>query len=66
MPIYEYRCEKCGTTFEKLVRSMFTVPEIECPACHSKECKKSISLFGTSFGGGKSAAAPSSCGPTGG
>ncbi len=64
MPIYEYRCNECGHEFEKLVRLMSGTPEIECPNCHSKNCKKAISLFGTSQSGttGSSAAA---CAPSG-
>ncbi|MFO7917497.1 MAG: zinc ribbon domain-containing protein [Anaerolineae bacterium] len=64
MPIYEYRCKECGHEFEKLVRSMSDTPEIECPKCHSANCKKAISLFGTSQSrtAGNSAAA---CAPSG-
>ncbi|MEA3408310.1 MAG: zinc ribbon domain-containing protein [Chloroflexota bacterium] len=64
MPIYEYQCEECGHNFEKLIRSMSSTPDIECPKCHSANCKKAISLFGTSSSGsaGSSAAA---CAPSG-
>ena len=48
MPIYEYRCQDCDAVFDKFVRSFSSSFEIECPECHSKQCKKSISLFGTS------------------
>jgi putative FmdB family regulatory protein len=64
MPIYEYRCEVCGSKFDKLVRSMTATVEVECPKCHSKQCKKSISLFGTSSGS-SNASASSSCAPSG-
>lgn len=65
MPIYEYHCEECGTTFDKLVRSMSATVEVECPECHSPRCKKHFSTFGTSTSGGGSYAA-SSCAPSGG
>jgi putative FmdB family regulatory protein len=68
MPIYEYYCEKCDATFEKFVRSMSAVVEVECPTCHSKECKKVISRFATTSSGGaaySSASTSSSCAPSG-
>jgi putative FmdB family regulatory protein len=48
MPIYEYRCEKCGTKFEKFVRSISARIELRCPQCGSEEVRKVFSLFGTS------------------
>ncbi len=45
MPIYEYRCDKCGEEFEKLV---FGTTEVECPKCNSKEITKKFSVFGMS------------------
>ncbi len=41
MPIYEYKCQKCGYEFEELV---FEEREIKCPNCGSKFLKKLISL----------------------
>jgi putative FmdB family regulatory protein len=66
MPIYEYRCEKCGHTFDKFVRSMSSVVEVECPECHSTDCKKAISLFGTASSSHSSSLGASSCAPSGG
>lgn len=51
MPIYEYTCEDCGTSFERLVRSMSAGLQAECPKCRSKRCRKSISRFGAISGG---------------
>jgi len=45
MPIYEYRCEDCGTKFEKLVRRTADVPGIECPSCGKKHLKQELSTF---------------------
>jgi putative FmdB family regulatory protein len=45
MPIYEYRCEDCGTKFEKLVRRTNGGPEIECPSCGQKHLKQEPSTF---------------------
>lgn len=46
MPIYEYRCEECGKTFEKIVFGS-AAPEVECPGCHSKRVNKLFSSFST-------------------
>ncbi len=42
MPIYEYKCEKCESCFEKLV---FTGDKesVECPECGTKQVKKLMS-----------------------
>ena len=42
MPISEYRCGSCGSQFEFLVRH--SSPVAECPACHSQDLEKLISL----------------------
>jgi putative FmdB family regulatory protein len=47
MPIYEYKCQKCGHKFEKLV---FGEEEIKCPECNSRRIEK---LFPSSIGIGK-------------
>ena len=59
MPIYEYKCQKCGHEFEELV---FEEKEIKCPKCNSKEIEKLIpSSFSLGKGGNNSSG---SC-PTG-
>ena len=61
MPIYEYKCESCGQTFEKLV---FTSDNegIECPQCSDIKVKKLLSstCHINSSGGGGCAPCPSS------
>ncbi len=42
MPIYEYRCDKCGGQFELLVRAD-TRPA--CPQCGSAKVEKLFSAF---------------------
>lgn len=59
MPIYEYRCQKCGERFEKFVRSSSAQQTVECPRCGSKEVEKAISLFG--IGGGDRPSAGAGC-----
>ena len=64
MPIYEYKCSKCGETFEKRC-SFQAKQETACPTCGSCDVKKLISLFGTtkSDAASSSLAAPA-CAPT--
>jgi len=45
MPIYEYRCEDCGTKFEKLVRRAVEAPEVACPSCGQHHLKQELSTF---------------------
>ncbi len=60
MPIFEYHCEHCGQTIEKIQRK--PLDEIPCPAC-GKTAKKTVSLTSASVtaavGGGCSAPAGS-------
>mgnify|MGYP001547379544 FL=1 len=64
MPIYEYQCQDCGTTFEYLVMGK---ADPECSDCQSKKVCRLMSTCGFfSKGAGgetiKSTAATSSCG----
>jgi putative FmdB family regulatory protein len=43
MPIFEYRCEKCDTKFEKIVFNRSE--EIVCPKCGSVQVQKLLSSF---------------------
>jgi len=54
MPLYEYKCPKCGFRFEKLVQfSKMDEPQ-PCPKekCDVKEAKKMISRTSFSLKGG--------------
>ena len=42
MPIFEYNCEKCNHTFDKLVMQQDT--KVDCPLCQG-EVKKLMSTF---------------------
>ncbi len=44
MPVYEYKCKKCGEIFEILV---FGNKTIKCPKCESEEVTKIFSTFVT-------------------
>ncbi len=49
MPLFEYRCKKCGEKFEKLV--MNKSEKIVCGKCGSGDLDKLFSTFGFSSGG---------------
>lgn len=66
MPLYEYRCESCGTTFEKFVRSFSSNGDIECPECASKEVNKAFSSFATGGTTSTTSTSAANCAPSGG
>lgn len=43
MPIYEYKCENCGDTFE-ILQKFNEEPLTECILCHKGPVKKLISV----------------------
>ena len=68
MPLYDYKCSDCGTTFEKMVRFSEADLKPVCPNCDSKETHKEISAC-ASFGNSSSLSSGStgsSCGSGGG
>jgi putative FmdB family regulatory protein len=65
MPYYEYRCNKCGEDFEKMLRFSESDNNPICPKCESADTHKKISrvaaLVNTTTG-----STASSCAPRGG
>lgn len=45
MPIYEYRCQRCGAQFEALVMNRGAASEVACKSCQSQEVEKLFSAF---------------------
>ena len=45
MPLYEYRCQQCGNSFEMLRRMQDADRELQCPDCKSEEVKRLLSTF---------------------
>ena len=44
MPIYEFKCAKCGSVFEELILSAKKyADELNCPSCGSPDTEKLIS-----------------------
>ena len=60
MPIYEYKCQDCGTKFEKLLRRSSDGAEVDCPSCGQKHLTQEFSTFAAHANGpaAKSADAP--------
>jgi len=62
MPIYEYRCRKCGEVFERFQKVNEGGDNLTCPYCGGRKPEKVLSSFSSSKGSESS----SSCGPGGG
>lgn len=45
MPIYEYRCRKCGVVFERFLKTQERGDELACPLCGEKKPEKVFSSF---------------------
>ena len=62
MPLYEYKCQKCGAAFEELVGFGQKDYSPTCAECGSKKTARQISSFAMGKGSGRSAGA--SCAAT--
>jgi len=58
MPIYEYLCKDCDTTYERLVRS--SADKVACPKCGSGKKELQFSVFASSKPNGSGSASASS------
>ncbi|MEW6067861.1 MAG: zinc ribbon domain-containing protein [Nitrospirota bacterium] len=64
MPIYEFRCLKCGYIFELLkLKKSDADSSMKCPKCSSNEVERVLSTvsIGTSSGGKKAKQTIKSC-----
>ncbi len=67
MPIFEYRCPRCGHIFEHFWRGLEKREELRCPQCGAEHVEKMVSRFGSRGGSTFSSAGSSSgCAPSGG
>ncbi|MGB8953215.1 MAG: zinc ribbon domain-containing protein [Candidatus Aminicenantales bacterium] len=62
MPIYEYKCLKCGKVIEIFVRSPHETTTVVCPDCGSKNLKKIFSIPAAVTIGKSSAPGTTCCG----
>ncbi len=51
MPLFEFKCDDCGTQFEEIVSRDTTVT---CPKCGASGVRKMFSAFAVGAGGGSS------------
>lgn len=69
MPLFEFICNECGTSFEKLIRISGPQTEVLCPACQSNKTQKLLSGFAVASSGGSAgssfAASAANCAPSG-
>lgn len=69
MPIYDYKCNDCGNTFEQIVRNRDEI--VACPKCSGNNTQRKISAFAVSnsyskgdsceYGGGHHCCGECSC-----
>ena len=59
MPLFEFKCRECGTTFEKIVPSSTT--KVACKKCESPKVEKLLSVF--AVGASSRSSAPVEPGP---
>lgn len=53
MPVYDFKCLRCGNKFTVLV-PMDEKGKVECPQCRGKEITQLFTGFGIGKGGGSS------------
>jgi putative FmdB family regulatory protein len=54
MPIYEYKCDSCGSKFEKLVRRSDDAAGLQCPSCGDQHLSQEYSTFAAHANGAPS------------
>jgi putative FmdB family regulatory protein len=52
MPIFEYKCQNCGETFERFSQRATAIAPPVCPACGSKDAERIFSVFAGRVEGG--------------
>ncbi len=61
MPIYEYKCDDCGTEFEALVFSAADMMAVACKKCESPKVVKLMSGAAVGHSGEKSPCSTGAC-----
>ncbi|MCU0600789.1 MAG: zinc ribbon domain-containing protein [Desulfobacterales bacterium] len=60
MPIYEFKCLKCGELVEMLFKSSSETVEMKCAACGSPDMERVMSATNFSISGGSGSPKPAS------
>ncbi len=61
MPVYEYKCDSCGSVFSELTSISQRDGGQKCPNCESTKVERLLSVFSAKQGM-QSASAPPTCG----
>ena len=48
MPVFDYRCEECKTTYDVYHKVREIAEDVVCPSCGSKSHKRLVSIPGAS------------------
>jgi len=59
MPIFEYRCDDCGSRFEKLIRRPAEAVRLVCPSCGQDHLTQELSTFSAHSGSKPEPSSPS-------
>jgi putative FmdB family regulatory protein len=57
MPIYEFHCTDCDSSFETLVRAGHD-EDAQCPSCNGAHLSRELSVFASGRFNGEAASAP--------
>jgi putative FmdB family regulatory protein len=70
MPIYEFKCNKCGENFEEILFPSDDERNLRCPSCKGNDICKLVSCFSSGSGSGSASVGgdtiSSGCTPRGG
>ncbi|MBN1999963.1 zinc ribbon domain-containing protein [candidate division KSB1 bacterium] len=65
MPIYEYKCGKCGHVFDAMQRIGEDGTNLKCPMCNAPRPDKIFSAFSSSGAAGVSSGGGGNCSSSG-
>jgi putative FmdB family regulatory protein len=66
MPIYEFKCRKCGADFEELTTlTEVESGEVRCSECGSEQVERQVSTFASGGNAPTSSTPSGSCGSSG-
>jgi putative FmdB family regulatory protein len=66
MPIYDYRCNSCGKTYDVFHKVREVIEDVICPWCESRDHTRLLSAPNVAIPNGSYAQADSSCSTDGG